>query len=393
MIASESTPRPAPLVEPGPPLVADEFQRYARHLSLPGFGAIGQRRLKAARVLVVGAGGLGSPVLAYLAAAGVGTLGVIDDDVVEPSNLQRQVIHSSGDVGRLKTESARAAIGAINPLVEVDSHAVRLTDYNAVDLFARYDLVVDGSDNFATRYVVSDAAGVLGMPCVWGSILHYGAQVSVFWNTFGPGYRDLYPDAPTEAPTCESAGVLGMLCGAAGSIMAAEAVKLITGTGRSLLGRLAVFDLGEATWREYRIACDPPATGEPGRHTPGAANRLASGSRRPAAEVHEMAPSELRARLCAPGNVGLELIDVRDAGEYEVAHIEGARSLPLQQLGAEGALRDIASGRAGHDTDVVVYCTVGTRSRAAAAILSDAGFPRVSVLAGGMERWMAESSS
>ena len=242
-------------------LTPAEVERYSRHLIIPEIGAVGQRRLKNAKVLVIGAGGLGSPALLYLAAAGVGTLGIIDDDAVDLSNLQRQVIHGVADVGRPKIESARDAIAALNPLVDVRLHNVRLDASNALELFAGYDLILDGADNFATRYLVNDAAAILGKPYVWGSIFRFDGQVSVFWEKHGPTYRDLYPEAPPagSVPSCGEGGVFGMLCAAVGSLMVTEAVKLITGVGRSLLGRVALFDALGGSWREIRVSKDPAA--------------------------------------------------------------------------------------------------------------------------------------
>ena len=259
--ANVSTVSLDPLVEPAADLTAAEVERYSRHLIIPEIGAIGQRRLKNARVLVIGAGGLGSPALLYLAAAGVGTLGIIDDDDVDLSNLQRQVIHGVADVGRPKIESARDAIAALNPLVDVRLHNVRLDASNALELFAGYDLILDGADNFATRYLVNDAAAILGKPYVWGSIFRFDGQVSVFWEKHGPTYRDLYPEAPPagSVPSCGEGGVFGMLCAAVGSLMVTEAVKLITGVGRSLLGRVALYDALGGSWREIRVSKDPAA--------------------------------------------------------------------------------------------------------------------------------------
>ncbi len=248
-----------PLVDPGPELTRTEIERYSRHLIIPEIGVEGQRRLKNARVLVIGAGGLGSPALLYLAAAGVGTIGIVDDDDVDLSNLQRQVIHSVPDVGRSKLESARDSIAALNPLVTVVLHPVRLDSTNALEIFADYDLILDGADNFATRYLVNDAAALQGKPYVWGSILRFDGQVSVFWEEFGPSYRDLYPEPPAAGtvPSCAEGGVFGMLCAAVGSMMVIEAVKLITGVGRTLLGRLLIFDALGSSWREIGISKDP----------------------------------------------------------------------------------------------------------------------------------------
>ncbi|MFH8249320.1 ThiF family adenylyltransferase [Microbacterium sp. B2969] len=373
-----------PLVRPGPPLDPDEVERYSRHLLLPEIGIMGQRRLKNARVLVIGAGGLGSPVLLYLAAAGVGTIGVVDDDRVEPSNLQRQIVHGVEDIWRLKVDSARDSLASINPLVHVETHPIRLTVDNAIALFGQYDLVIDGADNFATRYLVSDTAAVTGKPCVWGSILRFGAQVSVFWSGHGPTYRDLYPDAPPpeSAPSCGEAGVLGMLCGVAGSMMAAEAVKLITGAGRSLLGRLSIFDLADATWRELTVLPDP-------------ARRLVAPSdgQEDSCVVAPHDPDEISVpELCealhdrSAGSRSFALIDVREPYEHASARIPGSLSEPLSRLRTAGIALDTPRERL-----LVVYCKVGPRARAAAEILRAAGHPDVRVLTGGFDEWQART--
>lgn len=372
----------APLVAPAASLSDAEADRYSRHILLPEFGALGQRRLKNARVLVIGAGGLGSPVLLYLAAAGVGTLGIVDDDLVEPSNLQRQVVHTTADAGRRKTDSARDAILAINPLIRVETHPIRVTADNAVDLFRRYDLVIDGADNFATRYVVADAAAALAIPCVWGAILRFGAQVSVFWEPHGPGYRDLYPDAPPagSAPSCGEAGVLGMLCGAAGSLMAAEAVKLVTGIGQPLIGRLSAFDLATARWQELRIVRDParPATTTPDRD-PALVCAVEE-------EARPLSARKLRALLAerAAGRTAFALVDVREAGESARGQIPGSLSAPLSALAPEAALDGVP-----RESRVVLYCTAGVRARLAAGILRQAGYRDLDVLTGGLTAWSA----
>lgn len=261
-----------PLVEPGPPLTDAERARYARHLLLPEIGDVGQRRLRAARVCVIGAGGLGAPVLQYLAAAGVGRIGVVDDDVVDVTNLQRQVIHGHADVGRPKVDSAAESVRAIDPGVEVVPHRVRLAE-DTVDLLADYDVVVDGADNFPTRYLVNDACVRLGLPEVWGSVLRFDAQVSVFWGrppagvpAAGVDLRDLFPEPPAEGtvPSCAVAGVLGALCGQVGSLMATEVVKLVTGVGRPLLGRVAVLDALAGVWREVPLRPSGRRAGSPG---------------------------------------------------------------------------------------------------------------------------------
>lgn len=248
-----------PLVEPAAELTVDEVRRYSRHLIIPDVGMAGQKRLKNAKVLCVGAGGLGSPALLYLAAAGVGTLGIIDFDVVDESNLQRQVIHGQSDVGRLKAESAAASVREINPLVDVVVHNVALTTDNVMEIFSRYDLIVDGTDNFATRYMVNDAAVLLGKPYVWGSIYRFDGQASVFWAEHGPCYRCLYPEPPPPGmvPSCAEGGVLGVLCASIGSIQVNEAIKLLTGIGEPLVGRLMIYDALEMNYRSVKVRKDP----------------------------------------------------------------------------------------------------------------------------------------
>ncbi|HWU46170.1 MAG TPA: ThiF family adenylyltransferase [Humibacter sp.] len=384
MTTAELGAKLAPLVDAALGLEAEELDRYSRHILLPEIGQAGQRRLKNARVLVVGAGGLGSPVLLYLAAAGIGTLGIIDDDRVEASNLQRQIIHGVADISRLKVDSARDALNAVNPLIRVVCHPERLSTGNAIELFEQYDLVVDGADNFATRYLVSDAAALTGKPCVWGSILGFSAQVSVFWNTHGPTYRDLYPDPPPpeSAPSCGEAGVLGMLCGVAGSMMAAEVVKLVTGSGRPLLGRLSIFDLGQVRWQELQLGTDParpPVT------------RLASDPEvctvaDPVTGRFDLVPvTELNALLDdrRSGRVEFELVDVREEDESARLQIPGSRSAPLSRLRRQGTLNGMP-----FETPVIVYCEAGPRSRSAATILRDAGYSGVRILDGGIDRWM-----
>ena len=251
-----------PLVEPAAELTRDEVARYSRHLIIPDLGVDGQKRLKNARVLVIGAGGLGAPTLLYLAAAGVGTIGIVDFDVVDESNLQRQIIHGVSDIGRSKAQSARDSIAEVNPLVDVRLHEERLERHNAVDLFEQYDLILDGTDNFATRYLVNDAAVLAHKPYVWGSIYRFEGQISVFWEDApdgrGVNYRDLYPEAPPPGmvPSCAEGGVLGILCASIASVMGTEAIKLITGIGEPLLGRLMVYDALDMTYRTIKIRKD-----------------------------------------------------------------------------------------------------------------------------------------
>lgn len=380
-----------PLVAPGPPLTAEERARYSRHLLLPAIGDEGQRRLRAARVLVVGAGGLGAPVLQYLAAAGVGRLGIVDDDVVDVTNLQRQVVHGHADVGRPKVDSAADAVRALDPGVAVVAHRVRLTAQNA-DLLADYDLVVDGADNFPTRYLVNDACVRLGLPEVWGSVLRFDAQVGVFWGRPPEGWpvepvqlRDVFPEPPPEGsvPSCAAAGVLGALCGQVGSLMATEAIKLITGAGRVLLGRLAVLDALAGTWREVplRRSADPG----PGGDTAGMAadHTPAPGSPVPAAPaptsdvLREVTPREL-VRLLADDAV--TLLDVREPAERTIVTIPGADlPIPLGELPTR-------VGEVPADRPVVVYCRSGVRSATAGRYLAGLGYD-VANLAGGVLAW------
>jgi molybdopterin/thiamine biosynthesis adenylyltransferase len=270
-----------PLVEPAAELTVDEVRRYSRHLIIPDVGMTGQKRLKNAKVLCVGAGGLGSPALLYLAAAGVGTLGIVDFDVVDESNLQRQVIHGQSDIGRSKAESARDSIREINPYVNVIVHKARLDSDNAMQIFSDYDLIVDGTDNFATRYLVNDACVLLGKPYVWGSIYRFDGQASVFWAEYGPCYRCLYPEPPPPGmvPSCAEGGVLGVLCASIGSIQVNEAIKVITGIGEPLAGRLMIYDALEMTYRSVKVRKDPecPVCGK----NPSSAARCPTKPRRP----------------------------------------------------------------------------------------------------------------
>ncbi len=262
-LGNDSTEEPdvslPPLVEPAADLSVEEVKRYSRHLIIPEVGMTGQKRLKNAKVLCVGAGGLGSPALLYLAAAGVGTLGVVDFDVVDESNLQRQIIHGQSDIGRSKAESARDSINEINPYVNVVVHEEQLSVDNVMEIFAGYDLIVDGTDNFATRYLVNDACVLLGKPYVWGSIFRFDGQASVFWAEHGPCYRCLYPEPPPPGmvPSCAEGGVLGVLCASIGSIQVNEAIKVITGIGEPLVGRLMIYDALEMNYRTVRVRKDP----------------------------------------------------------------------------------------------------------------------------------------
>lgn len=375
-----------PLVEPAADLTREEVARYSRHLIIPGVGVTGQRRLKNARVLCIGAGGLGSPVLLYLAAAGVGTLGIVEFDDVESSNLQRQVIHGVADVGRPKGESARDTIRGINENVAVRLHPVRLDRSNAVELFEQYDVILDGTDNFATRYLVNDAAILAGKPYVWGSIFRFEGQVSVFWEAApggrGLNYRDLYPEAPPPGmvPSCAEGGVLGVLCASVGSIMATEAIKLITGIGESLLGRLMIYDALAMSYRTVTLRRDPgrvPVTelvdyeSFCGVVPDDAAEAVAESTITPT-ELHRLLESDRE----------IELIDVREPVEWDIVHIDGARLIPKDRILSGEALAELPQHKL-----IVLHCKTGIRSAEALAVLKKAGFSDATHLQGGVLAW------
>lgn len=375
-----------PLVPPAAELTPGELARYSRQVVLPELGLEGQRRLKNARVLVVGVGGLGSPALLYLAAAGVGTLGIVEDDVVEESNLARQIIHGSSDVGRPKTRSACEAIAELNPLVEVELHEFRLAPGNAVDLFGRYDLIVDGTDNFATRYLVNDAAVLAGKPYVWGSILGFAGQVSVFWEGApdGPGgerrgvnYRDVYPEPPPPGtvPSCAEGGVLGVLCGSVASIMGTEAIKLITGIGEPLLGRVMFHDALAMTYRTIEVRKDPRA--------PAITALVDYGQVCGVDSEGGLTPAQLRDLL--DSGAPIVLVDVREPVEWEINRIDGAVLVPKSVLDSGGGSALIPAGRA-----PVLYCKTGVRSAQAVAALTAAGVVGARHLRGGIVSWAAQ---
>ncbi len=384
-----------PLVEPGPPLSPSEVQRYARHLILPDLGVSGQRRLRAARVLVVGAGGLGSPALLYLAAAGVGTIGIVDADVVDVTNLQRQVVHADADVGRRKVDSARDRVLEVNPGVEVRTHPVRLTADNALQVLEGYDVVLDGADNFATRYLVDDACALLGIPDVWGSILGFDGQASVFWAPHGPTYRELFPQppAPGTVPSCAEGGVLGALCATVGSVMATEAVKLVCGIGEPLVGRLLVVDALGARWRTVAVRPPPERTPvtEPADYDafcglpPEPVQAPDDGEVGEVGEVDEVAATDL-ARLLAAGDV--VLVDVREPYEREIVDIPGSVGVPLAEVEADPARVGAALAAGGRR--IVLYCRSGARSARALAALRAAGHDDARHLAGGVLAWVRD---
>ena len=371
-------------------LDADELVRYGRHLSLPSVGEEGQLRLKNGRVLLVGAGGLGSPAALYLAAAGVGTIGIVDFDLVDASNLQRQVLHDTHAIGRAKTESARERIAALNPRVRVETHETELTAANALDIVRGYDVVLDGTDNFRTRYLVNDACVILGRPNVYGSVLRFDGQASVFATPNAPCYRCLFPSPPPagSVPSCAEAGVLGVLPGLVGTIQATEAIKLLLGAGETLEGRLLLVDALRMRFRTVALERDPacPACGtreirEPRDEGAACDAPAAVGEGDDSPGVREMSPAEL-ARRMGVGDA-IEVVDVREPYEWRVARIEGSRLVPLSAFG-EGA-RALDPSR-----ETVLLCHHGVRSMAAAEHLAALGFRRVWSLAGGIDRWSRE---
>jgi adenylyltransferase/sulfurtransferase len=372
-----------PLVEPADELTIDEVRRYSRHLIIPDVAMAGQKRLKNAKVLVIGAGGLGSPALLYLAAAGVGTLGIVEFDVVDESNLQRQIIHGQSDIGRSKAESARDSITEINPYITVNVHETRLDNDNVLDIFAGYDLIVDGTDNFATRYLVNDAAVLLGKPYVWGSIYRFEGQVSVFWDKHGPNYRDLYPSPPPPGmvPSCAEGGVLGVICAAIGSVMVNEAIKLITGIGETLLGRLLVFDALDMEWNEIKIRKDPDTAPITGLIDYESFCGAVSEEAQQAAAGSTITPAELKELIDADKSI--ELIDVREPAEWEIVRIPGAKLIPKDRI-----LRGEALAELPQDRQIVLYCKTGVRSAESLAAVKAAGFSDAVHVQGGVIGWV-----
>ena len=385
-----------PLAPPGRDLERDAVARYARHVLLPEVGMAGQQRLAASRVLVIGAGGLGSPALLYLAAAGVGTLGVVDADVVETSNLQRQVIHSDADVGRLKTESAVEAVARVNPHVAVIRHDVRLDAANALEILGDYDVVLDGTDNFPTRYLVNDACVLLGKPHVWGSIYRFDGQVSVWWAEHGPCYRCVFPEPPPPGavPSCAEGGVLGVLCAAIGSVQVAETVKLLLGIGEPLVGRLLVHDALRMTWDALTVRKDSacPVCGDSPTVTElidydqfcGLPTALIPGES--ASNVPLIGAPALAAELTS--DAAPLLVDVRGPDERSIASIPGAVPIHLDAF-RDGSAFD-HDELASRGQRIVIHCKVGGRSAEAVRLARAAGYADVSSLEGGVLAWVRE---
>jgi molybdopterin/thiamine biosynthesis adenylyltransferase/rhodanese-related sulfurtransferase len=384
--ATARAPR-APAPPPARALGPDELRRYNRHIILPEIGLAGQERLARARVLVVGAGGLGSPVALYLAAAGVGRLGLVDFDVVDVSNLQRQLLHGTSDVGRRKTDSARDRLRDVNPHVVVDTHDTMLSSADALDIIREYDVVVDGTDNFQTRYLVNDACVLLNKPNVYGSVFRFEGQASVFGVDGGPCYRCLFrePPPPGVVPSCAEGGVFGVLPGLIGVIQATETIKLITGAGETLAGSLLLVDALRMRFRTITLRRDPECPMCGTREITGLIDYDAfCGVKRPGDDeiasqgTREIEPRELAARM-ARGEP-LDLIDVRQPYEHAIASIAGAHLMPLPELSG-------AASTLPRDRDLVIHCHHGSRSAAAAEYLRSLGFTRVWNLAGGIDRW------
>ena len=378
-----------PLVTPGPALTVDEVRRYSRHLIIPDVAMAGQQRLMNAKVLCVGAGGLGSPALMYLAAAGVGTLGIVEFDTVDESNLQRQIIHGQSDIGKSKALSAKEKIAEINPYVNVILHETRLDNSNVMEIFSQYDIIVDGTDNFATRYLVNDACVLLKKPYVWGSIYRFDGQASVFWAEYGPCYRCLYPEPPPPGmvPSCAEGGVLGVLCATIGSIQTTEAIKVLTGVGEPLIGSLMVYDALEMAFRKIKVRKDPncPLCSENATQKAllpdyeafcgtlsDAAQEASSGS--------TITVQELKAKI--DSNDDFYLIDVREPSEYEIVKIPTAHLIPKQGFIDGSVLASLPQ-----DKPIVLHCKSGVRSAECLAILKSAGFADASHVAGGVIAW------
>lgn len=369
-------------------LTREELIRYSRHILLPQVGEEGQRALKQSRVLLVGAGGLGSPVALYLAAAGVGTLGLVDFDVVDLSNLQRQILHGSAGIGSPKIDSARDRLSDINPNVEVEAYGTRFTSGNALDIARGHDLIIDGTDNFATRYLVNDTSVLLGIPNVYGSVYRFEGQASVFGAPNGPCYRCLFrePPPPNLIPSCAEAGVLGVVPGLVGTIQATEAIKMLLGIGDALVGRLLLIDAMTMAFRTLEIRRDPecPACGTREITELMDYDELCgdvASTQASAGGVTEIQPSQLAQRL--QRGEKLEIIDVREPYEWQIGHIPGARLVPLDRLAEEIPRLD-------KRRETILYCKVGGRSMKAAQQLANAGVADVRNLTGGILRWIDE---
>mgnify|MGYP003333419820 FL=1 len=381
-----------PLVSPGPALSVDEVRRYSRHLIIPDVAMAGQQRMMNAKVLCVGAGGLGSPALMYLAAAGIGTLGIVEFDTVDESNLQRQIIHGQSDIGKSKAESAREKIAEINPHVNVILHETRLDNSNVLEIFAQYDIIVDGTDNFATRYLVNDACVLLKKPYVWGSIYRFDGQASVFWAEYGPCYRCLYPEPPPPGmvPSCAEGGVLGVLCATIGSIQTTEAIKVLTGVGEPLIGSLIVYDALEMAFRKIKVRKDPncPICSDNPRQTAllpdyEAFCGVLSDAAAEASTGSTITVQELKAKIDA--HEDYYLIDVREPNEYEILNIPGAVLIPKQNFLDGSVLEKLPQ-----DKQIILHCKSGARSAECLAVIKQAGFADAVHVGGGVLAWQKQ---
>jgi adenylyltransferase/sulfurtransferase len=382
-----------PLVEPADELTIDEVRRYSRHLIIPDVGMTGQKRLKNAKVLVIGAGGLGSPALLYLAAAGVGTIGIAEFDEVDESNLQRQIIHGQSDIGKSKAQSAKESILEANPYVDVVLHEERLDNHNVMGIFEQYDLIVDGTDNFATRYMVNDAAVLLKKPYVWGSIYRFDGQASVFWAEHGPCYRCLYPEPPPPGmvPSCAEGGVLGVLCASVGSIQVNEAIKLLTGIGDPILGKLMVYDALEMEYRKIKVRKDPNCAicGENPTVTDlidydafcGAISEAAADA--VAGSTISVSSLETMLKERENGERDFVLVDVREPNEREINEIPGSVLIPKGDFLNGTAIEGLPQ-----DKPLVFYCKAGTRSAEVLAVVKGAGFADAIHVGGGVSAWV-----
>ena len=381
--------KPPALVSPGPALTVDEVRRYSRHLIIPDVAMAGQQRLMNAKVLCVGAGGLGSPALMYLAAAGVGTIGIVEFDTVDESNLQRQIIHGQSDIGKSKAQSAKAKISEINPYVQVFTHEVRLDNSNVKEIFSQYDIIVDGTDNFATRYLVNDACVLLKKPYVWGSIYRFDGQASVFWAEYGPCYRCLYPEPPPPGmvPSCAEGGVLGILCATNGSIQTTEAIKVITGIGEPMIGSLMIYDALEMSFRKIRVRKDPncPLCGDNPTQTEllpdyDAFCGVLSDAAEVAVKDSTISVTELASKIGT--NEEFYLVDVREPSEFEIVRIPGSHLIPKQGFLDGSVLATLPQNK-----PIILHCKSGVRSAECLAILKSAGFADASHVAGGVIAW------
>ena len=378
-----------PLVSPGPALTVDEVRRYSRHLIIPDVAMAGQQRLMNAKVLCVGAGGLGSPALMYLAAAGVGTLGIVEFDTVDESNLQRQIIHGQSDIGKSKALSAKEKIAEINPFVNVILHETRLDNSNVMEIFSQYDIIVDGTDNFATRYLVNDACVLLKKPYVWGSIYRFDGQASVFWAEYGPCYRCLYPEPPPPGmvPSCAEGGVLGVLCATIGSIQTTEAIKVLTGVGEPLIGSLMVYDALDMTFRKIKVRKDPncPLCSTNPRQTAllpdyEAFCGVLSEAAAEASTGSTITVQELKSKIDA--HEDYYLIDVREPSEFDIVRIPTSHLIPKQGFIDGSVLATLPQ-----DKPIILHCKSGVRSAECLAILKSAGFADASHVSGGVVAW------